>query len=40
MNIYAVIRPSGVSPVRISGSGSGRFMMSNDGHSLAITIMS
>jgi hypothetical protein len=29
-----------VSQVRISGSGNGRFMMSNDGHSLAITTMS
>ncbi|MFZ0511062.1 MAG: hypothetical protein WAM14_05615 [Candidatus Nitrosopolaris sp.] len=39
MSIYGVIRPADVSPVRISGSGSGRFMISNDGHNLAITIM-
>jgi hypothetical protein len=40
VSIYAVIRPVGVSQVRISGSGSERFTMSNDGRSLAITIMS
>jgi hypothetical protein len=34
-----MITLGGVSPVRISGSGSGRFMISNDGHNLVITIM-